>query len=80
MSTATKAKSLCDRALNDPTLINNFSENTFFSFVMGVAKFDKKRAIKLEELKPFTNSSNKTLFWEAVGLLFCPGMDEDYGL
>lgn len=78
MNTEQKAKSLCDRALNDPKLIKNFTEDTFFKFVIGVAKFDQKRATKLEKLKPFTTSKNKTLFWEAVGVLFSNGAEENY--
>lgn len=79
MNTEQKAKNLCDRALNDPKLIKNFTENTFFKFVMGVAKFDQKRATALEKLKPFKNSKNKTLFWEAVGILFSNGAEENFG-
>jgi hypothetical protein len=40
-----------------------------FDFVMTIASYDINLAIKLEELRPFTNSKNKVLFWEALGIL-----------
>jgi len=65
-----KATDLATRALNNPSLVENMSEDTFFKFVIGVAKYDQKLAIALEMLKPFTNNSNKIHFWTAVGVLF----------
>ena len=53
---------LANKALNNPLLLNELSEDVFFKFVLGVAKYDMCLAIKLENLKPFTNSSNKCLF------------------
>lgn len=69
MSQREKAIELSDKALNNPELVQNMNEDVFFIFVISVAKYDSKRAIALEEIKPFTNSQNKILFWEAVGLL-----------
>lgn len=74
MTLKEKAINLADRALSDPKLVENMDEDKFFKFVLGVAKYDQKRAIALEMLKPFTNSNNKVLFWEAVGVL----LSEDY--
>jgi len=69
MNTQEKAIQLADRALNNPDLIKDMTEDTFFKFVLGIAKYDQKRAIAVEMLKPFTTASNKVLFWEAVGVL-----------
>ncbi len=70
-----KAINLVNRALANPSLVEDLSEDTFFKFVLGVAKYDMKKAMQLEKLKPFTTSKNKIMFWEAVGLLIpieCP--------
>ena len=64
-----KGIELATKAINNPSLVENMSEDTFFKFVVGVAKYDQKLAIVLEMLKPFTNSNNKVLFWTAVGIL-----------
>ena len=69
MKSKENAIRLANKALNNPLLLNELSEDVFFKFVLGVAKYDMCLAIKLENLKPFTNSSNKCLFWEAVGIL-----------
>jgi hypothetical protein len=65
-----KAINLAKRVLANPELIKDMSEDTFFKFVMGIAKFDHELAIKVERLMPFTNSSNKINFWTATKLLF----------
>ena len=70
-----KATQLVNKALTNPNLVKDMSEDTFFKFVLSVAKYDKTKAMQLEKLKPFTTSKNKIMFWEAVGLLIpieCP--------
>lgn len=64
-----KAIELANRALQTPSLLNDLSEDVFFKFVMGISIYDISLAMKVEQLKPFTNSNNKVLFWEAVGIL-----------
>jgi hypothetical protein len=69
MSLKDKSILLANKALNNPSLLNTLPDDTFFSFVIGIAKFDIELAKKVESLKPFTNPHNKVLFWEAVGIL-----------
>lgn len=64
-----KAIELANRALENPSLINQLTEDMFFKLVIGISKYDRLLAMKVEELKPFTNNNNKVLFWEAVGIL-----------
>lgn len=64
-----KAIELANRALQTPSLLNDLSEDVFFKFVMGISIYDISLAMQVEQLKPFTNSNNKVLFWEAVGIL-----------
>tara|TARA_R110002020_G_scaffold122805_2_gene278681 strand:- start:2771 stop:2998 length:228 start_codon:yes stop_codon:yes gene_type:complete len=64
-----KATYLVNKALANPSLVKNMPEDTFFKFVLGIAKYDKTKAMQLEKLKPFTTSQNKAIFWEAVGIL-----------
>lgn len=70
-----KAIRLANKAIEDSTLLKSLNEETLFKFVMGVAKYDMTLAMKLEELRPFTNASNKVMFWETAGLLM---KQEDY--
>ena len=64
-----KGLRLANEALEYPSLVKDLSEDVFYNFVMNVAKYDIQIAVKLEKLKPFTNESNKELFWEKVGVL-----------
>lgn len=64
-----KAIELANRVLKTPSLLDQLSEDVFFKLVIGISIYDRSLAIRVEELKPFTNSNNKVLFWEAVGLL-----------
>ena len=66
-----KAFDLATRAIANPELISNLSNDKFFTFVMMVAKYHKDLAIKLEEVRPFTNPQSKVLFWEGVGIILC---------
>ena len=45
---------------------------------MGVAKYDIFKAMELEKIKPFTNDSNRELFWETTGVLRFLIPIEDY--
>jgi hypothetical protein len=65
----TKAIELANKALSNPSLLINMPEDTFFKFVIGIAKYDKSLAMEVESLKPFTSPDNKVLFWEVVGIL-----------
>jgi hypothetical protein len=64
-----KAIELGNKALSNPSLLINMPEDTFFKFVIGIAKYDKSLAMEVESLKPFTSPNNKVLFWEVVGIL-----------
>ena len=64
-----KAIELANRAIGNPSLLNQLPEETYFKFVMGIAVFDIELAKEVEALRPFTTSQNKILFWEAVGIL-----------
>ena len=64
-----KATHLVNKALANPSLVKNMSKDTFFKFVLSVAKYDKTKAMQLEKLKPFTTSQNRAMFWEAIGIL-----------
>ena len=70
-----KAIEIANKALANPSLLNQLSEDVFFKLVIGISKYDVSLAMKVEALKPFTNSDNKVLFWEAVGILI---PSEDY--
>jgi hypothetical protein len=69
MNTQEKAIMLANKALANPELLETLPEDIMFKFVIGIVLFDINLAIKLEELRPFTNSKNKVLFWEALGIL-----------
>lgn len=64
-----KAIELGNKALSNPSLLINMPEDTFFKFVIGIARYDKSLAMEVESLKPFTSPNNKVLFWEVVGIL-----------
>ena len=64
-----KAIELANRAISNPELLNSLPNDTYFKFVMGIAKFDIYLAQKVENLRPFTHPETKILFWEAVGIL-----------
>ena len=69
MNAKEKGIMLANKALANPELLETLPEDVLFKFIIGIALFDIDLAMRLEELKPFTNSSNKVLFWEAVGIL-----------
>lgn len=69
MNTQERAIILANKALTNPELLETLPEDVLFKFIIGIALFDIDLAMKVEELKPFTNPSNKVLFWEAVGIL-----------
>ena len=69
MNTQEKGIMLANKALANPELLKTLPEDVLFKFIIGIALFDINLAMRLEELKPFTNPSNKVLFWEAVGIL-----------
>ena len=77
MSTINREKGieLANRAIKNPSLLKQLNNSVFFDFVMGVARYDKSLAQKLEAIRPLTHASNKVLFWEAVGIIM---PTEDY--
>jgi hypothetical protein len=77
MNLKERAIELADTALNNPELVKKMDNDKFFTFVLCIAKHDKKRAIAVEMLKPFTTSQNKILFWEAVGVLASQECDDE---
>lgn len=64
-----KALKLATEAIETPSLLNVLDENTYLLFVVGVAKYHKDLAFKLENIRPLVSSQNKVLFWEAVGII-----------
>jgi hypothetical protein len=64
-----KAFRLANEAIKTPSLLNKLDEETYLLFVIGVAKYHKELATKLEEIRPLVHSKNKVLFWEAVGII-----------
>ena len=69
MNTEERAIILANKALVNPELLETLPEDIMFKFVIGIALFDIDLAMKLEALRPFTDSKTKILFWEAVGIL-----------
>ena len=64
-----KAEKLATKAIANPKLLEQLPTDTYETFVLSVAVFNKKLAMQLDDIKPITNASNKVLFWEAVGIL-----------
>lgn len=64
-----KAFRLANKAIETPSLLNELDEETYLLFVVGVAKYHKDLAIKLENIRPLVHPQNKVLFWEAVGII-----------
>ena len=64
-----KAFRLATKAINTPSLLNELDEETYLLFVVGVAKYHKDLAVKLENIRPLVHPQNKILFWEAVGII-----------
>ena len=64
-----KAFRLANKAIETPSLLNELDEETYLLFVVGVAKYHKDLAVKLENIRPLVHPQNKVLFWEAVGII-----------
>jgi hypothetical protein len=64
-----KAFRLATKAIETPSLLNELDEETYLLFVVGVAKYHKDLATKLENIRPLVHPQNKVLFWEAVGII-----------
>jgi hypothetical protein len=64
-----KAFRLANKAIETPSLLNELDEETYLLFVVGVAKYHKDLAMKLEDIRPLVHPQNKVLFWEAVGII-----------
>ena len=64
-----KAFRLANKAIEIPSLLNELDEETYLLFVIGVAKYHKDLAIKLENIRPLVHPQNKILFWEAVDII-----------
>jgi len=65
-----KAHALADRAIANPTLLNQLDDDTMIKFAIGVSKYDVDKAMQLMDLKyPDVKPSNMIRFWEAVGIL-----------
>lgn len=65
-----KAQELGNRALSNPSLLNNIDEDNFIMFVVCISKHDKSLATKVFNLKyDKISAQGKVLFWEAVGIL-----------
>jgi len=70
MTQSEKAQKLGNQALANPSLLNQFDEDTFIKFVISISKYDKPLANKVFDLKAANVSAkNKVLFWEAVNIL-----------
>jgi hypothetical protein len=69
MTTKETAFTLANRAINTPALLTQLNEETYLLFVIGVAKYHKELATKLENIRPLVSPQNKILFWETVGII-----------
>jgi hypothetical protein len=69
MNAKETAFTLANRAINTPTLLTQLNEETYLLFVIGVAKYHKELATKLENIRPLVSPQNKILFWETVGII-----------
>jgi hypothetical protein len=50
---------LANIVIVNPDLLDVLSDDKFYMFVMGVARYDKSLAMKLEDIRPITNTFNK---------------------
>ena len=65
-----KAQELGNRAINNPSLLDQLDEDTFIEFVVCISKHDKSLASKVFDLKyDKISAQGKVLFWVAVGIL-----------
>lgn len=65
-----KAQELGNRAINNPSLLDQLDEDTFIKFVVCISKHDKSLASRVFDLKyDKISAQGKVLFWEAVGIL-----------
>ena len=64
-----KAYYLAMQAINNPSLLNQLSDDTYVSFVIGVAKYHKDLAMKLDKIRSIGKPKNKIKFWQAIGIL-----------
>jgi len=64
-----KAFRLANKAINNPTLLDMIGEESYVLFVLGVARYYRDLAVKLNDIRPIINPTNKIKFWEAVGIL-----------
>ena len=68
-----KTQELGNRALNNPSLLDQLDEDTFIKFVVCMSKHDKSLALRVFDLKyDKISAQGKVLFWEAVGMLTKP--------
>lgn len=65
----TKAETLANKAIANPELLDQLPNNVYEDFILRVALFNIDLAMKLDDIRPITNSNNKVLFWEAVGII-----------
>ena len=71
-----KAQELGNRAINNPSLLDQLDEDTFIEFVVCISKHDKSLASQVFDLKyDKISAQGKVLFWVAVGILT---KQEDY--
>lgn len=65
-----KAQELGNRAISNPSLLDQLDEDTFIKFVVCISKHDKSLASRVFDLKyDKISAQGKVLFWEAVGIL-----------
>ncbi len=68
-----KANVLADKAINNPSLLDQLDDDSMIKFAIGVSKYNKDKAFKLMDLKyPDVKPCNMILFWQAVGILQKP--------
>jgi hypothetical protein len=69
MNAKETAFTLANRAINTQNLLTQLNEETYLLFVIGVAKYHKELATKLENIRPLVSPQDKILFWETVGII-----------
>lgn len=68
-----KANTLADKAISNPSLLNQLDDDNMIKFAIGVSKYNKDKAVKLIDLRyPNVVPHNIVLFWQAVGILQKP--------
>lgn len=71
-----QAHYLADKAIANPSLLNELDDDKMIKFAIAISKYSKEKANNLMDLKyPDVKPSNMVLFWQAIGII---SKDLDY--